>query len=74
MFSPSPQGEGTNSLPCLLKSMLRGKITKSQKNHVVEPSMFRRRNILEENVQIIISLEVEIHKSSTSRYLMHVTY
>ena len=50
------------------------KITKSKKNHAVEPSMFRRRNILEENVQAIISLEVEIRKSSTSRHLMHVSW
>ena len=41
---------------------------------MVEPSMFRRRNILEENVQTMISLEVEIRKSSTSRHLMHMSY
>ena len=38
----------------------------------VESSMFRRRNMLEENVQAMIFLEVEIRKSSISKNLMHM--
>ena len=39
----------------------------------VECSMFHRSNIVGQNVSAMISLEVEIRESSTSKYLMHVS-